>query len=153
MANGDQADLENKINQAIAKLGMEVFTNSQKTVPVITGKLKRSGSYQGSFNGFKITYNTEYAKNVEFGRTGGEQVEPWTQTVPSHVRNTKKGRIKVKAHTKKYTSGKPVLMPDGQWRTFSTTKATQGRYFLTEAMENIFTKAFTQNMGLQKFIY
>ena len=153
MANGDQATIENLINQAIAKMGMEVFTTSQATVPVITGKLQRSGSYQGSFNGFKITYNTDYAKDVEFGREAKTQTEPWEQVVPAHVRRTKKGRVRVKAHTKQYTSGKPVLMPDGQWKTFNTTKAIKGKHFLTGAMDEIFTKALTQNMGMQKYIY
>ena len=147
MANGDQASIESLINQAITKLGMEVFNTSQTNVPVITGKLKRSGNYQGKFDGFKIAYNTDYAKDVEFGREGGEGGS-WI--VPAHVRRTKNGRVKVKAYE---TSGKPVLMPDGQWRTFSTTKATQGRYFLTKAMEDIITTALTRNMGLQKFIY
>ena len=143
----------NKVAQALAALGDDIFKVSQRNVPVMTGALKASGRVRTFSNGFEIQYTTAYARDVEFGRTDGSAVQkPWVQNVPAHVRRTKNGRVRVKAHQKEYTSGKPVQMPDGSWRVFTASPQTAARLFLTKAVEEILTPAFSQNLGLQKYI-
>ena len=146
-------DVIQRLAKALAYLGEDIFKESQKNVPVLTGKLKASGVKRVLPNGFEIQYTTDYARDVEFGRKGGEvSQEPWIQNVPTHIRRTKNGRVRVKAHQKEYTSGKPMKMPDGSWRVFKASPQTVARLYLTKAMEDILTPALTQNMGLQKYI-
>ena len=72
--------------------GDQVFTESQRNVPVDEGTLKKSGVIVKSSTGFKILYRTSYAWRQEKG------VEPGTtETVKKHM---------VKAHTRK-TSNTP----------------------------------------------
>ena len=139
---------------AIRRLGKDIFDESQQLVPVVTGRLRGSGVIGSVNRGVEITYHTPYARDVEFGRKGGADItNQHVQTVPSHVRRTKNGkRIRVRAHTKQFTSGKPVQLPDGQWRVFKTTQATKGRLFLTRAMERVLRKALTHTNGLQPYI-
>ena len=117
--------------KGLQAFGDDVFTESQRNVPVDKGTLKDSGEIVPLDNGFLIHYRTEYAARQEFG------VEPGTvEQVPRHpvkrhhvksfVRNKPK-QVKVVAHyrgpfdrgpfERRYPSGVP------------------GRFYLTNAFE------------------
>ena len=151
-----QKKLESLITSGFQALGNEVFIESQKRVPVITGNLKRSGSITLPPDGFEITYTETYANDVEVGRrssTGAVSSQPWVSNIPAHTRKSRtKGRVHVKKHTKTYLKSKPVQMPDGQWRTFSTSSVSRGAYFVGGALHALLTGSLSTNNGFQKYL-
>ena len=59
------------IKRALHETGETAFIESQKLVPVNTGALKSSGSFQAVSDGIIIRYTKEYASSVERGWEGG----------------------------------------------------------------------------------
>ena len=148
-----QAQLEQLITAGINRLGNSVFVESQRRVPVVTGNLKSSGSIAFPTEGFEISYSAPYANRIEVGgQDTASAAEPWVQKVPAHIRKTKKGRVRVAAHTKTYTTGKPVQMPDGQWRIFKTTTSSGGRHFLGRSLKSLLISTLSTTGGLQKYL-
>ena len=149
-----QSQLEQIITTGLQHVGTAVFVESQRRVPVVTGNLKSSGSITFPSDGFEITYTAPYANNVEVGSSGSagaEQSQPWKQKVPAHIRRTKNGRVRVAAHTKTYASGKPVQMPDGNWRVSKTT-TSRGRHFVRGSLKSLLTGTFSTTSGFQKYL-
>tara|TARA_R110002167_G_scaffold80192_1_gene220494 strand:+ start:133 stop:591 length:459 start_codon:yes stop_codon:yes gene_type:complete len=149
-----QGKLETTINAALGSLVKNMFDLSQQTVPVCTGNLKKSATYNSNDAEFTITYNTPYARTVEFGSPSGtSQGRPYVSKIKSHPRTTSSGkRVQVKAHTKTYVTGKPIICQDGSWRTIDTSKAYEGRFFLTNAVKSILYSALGRQNSLQAYI-
>ena len=150
-----QKSLEQIITAGFKQIGRSVFIEAQRRVPVVTGNLKSSGSINMDSGGFEITYSAPYANDVEVGRrasTGAVSSQPWVQQVPAHIRRTKKGKVRVAAHAKTYTSGKPTQMPDGSWRVFSTSSVSRGRHFLGGSLKSLLAGTLSRNLGFQKYL-
>jgi hypothetical protein len=62
--------LEQELVRGIQDLGAAVFRDSQRDVPVRTGRLKRSGYIRRLSNGVEIGYTAPYAFSVEHGDWG-----------------------------------------------------------------------------------
>ena len=150
-----QQALEDLITSSFKSLGSSIFAESQRRVPVVTGALKASGSIAFDTNGFSIEYDAPYARSVESGgrySKGAVDDQPWTQEVPSHWRKTKKGRVRVKAHTKNYATGKPVKMEDGTWRTFTIKSVSRGKHFLSGSIRSYLNGALQHQNGLEPYL-
>jgi len=151
-----QKRLQGIITAGFKSLGNAVFVESQRRVPVVTGNLKSSGSIALTDDGFEITYTASYATDVEVGRrasAGAAASQPWVSNIPAHTRKSRtKGRVRVAAHTKTYLKSKPVQMPDGQWRTFSTSSVSMGKHFVGGSLKSLLKGSLSTNNGLQKYL-
>ena len=153
-----QKQIEDTITNAIKVLGLEVFEKSQKKVPKKTGTLKDSGSHKPLSVGFEITYTAPHAQQVEFGTSADSQAGVHVSQIPQHIRRKKTGvlskfrgkgnKYAVKAHTKTYTNAKPMLMPDGSWKTITFNKSGQGSHFLGNSLEEVLGDYLTKTDGL-----
>jgi len=65
--------IKDAIIAAIQKAGHRGFQDSQRNVPVETGRLKRSGSEKSREDGVEITYEAPYASFVHDGTQAGER--------------------------------------------------------------------------------
>lgn len=88
--------IKDAIVAAIQKAGHRGFQESQRTVPVETGRLKHSGSDKNTEDGIEIAYDAPYASYVHDGTQAGER------HVKAHVRNSKP----VRAYTYHASVGK-----------------------------------------------
>jgi len=148
-----QRQIEVKINAAITKIVEDIYSLSQKKVPVQTGQLKASGSFRAEKTGGRIIYSAPYASVVEFGSTGTGSTGSYVSKIKKHVRTTPSGKkVKVNAHTKTYSSGKPTRFGDGNWRIVNPNQSFTGRKFLTSSVQEILAKAFARQNGLQAYI-
>ena len=161
-----QTQIEQIITDAITVLGYKVFDTSQKYVPVVTGKLQRSGNIATQANGFEIEYTAPYAQDVEFGRNQPRDPsldpEPVVQPSPEttiwskgHKRTIKRGKNRgqkytVKGHTKTFKNYNiPIQVGEDEYRTINSTYKTQGRHYLGNALEDVFKDALTIQDGLE----
>tara|TARA_Y100001963_G_scaffold23980_1_gene32036 strand:+ start:112 stop:570 length:459 start_codon:yes stop_codon:yes gene_type:complete len=149
-----QRQLEAQINGALGQLVKNMFDLSQKRVPVCTGKLKSSATFNSGRAEYTITYDTDYARTVEFGSVSGtSQGRPHVSKIKSHYRTTPSGRrVQVRSHTKTYQTGKPIKCSDGSWKTINTTGPYRGRFFLTSAVKDILYRALGKQNALQVYI-
>ena len=149
-----QRQLEAQINGALGQLVKNIFDLSQKRVPVCTGKLKSSATFNSGRAEYTITYDTDYARTVEFGSVSGtSQGRPHVSKIKSHYRTTPSGRrVQVRSHTKTYQTGKPIVCRDGSWKTINTTGPYRGRFFLTSAVKDILYRALGKQNALQVYI-
>ena len=153
-----QKQVEHAITDAIASLGLDVFKKSQEKVPTQTGTLKQSGSHRPLSVGFEITYTAPHAQQVEFGTSADSQAGVHVSQIPPHIRRKKTGVLSrfrgkgnkyiVKAHTKTYTNAKPMLMPDGSWKTITFNQGGQGSHFLGNSLEEVLGDFLTKTDGL-----
>ena len=153
-----QKELEAAINKAISSLALEVYTKAQSNVPVVTGQLKASGNYTPYQDGFGVMYTAPYAEDVEFGVNGRKATAALDTglsghhaMIPRHTRRTKKGKVSVKAHVKRFIGSKPVRLKDGTWKTFNLGAETlvfKGRHFLGNALEEVFGERLSKTNGL-----
>ena len=151
-----QKKLESIITAGVKQLGRAVFVEAQRRVPVVTGNLKSSGSITFPDNGFEINYSATYAMNVEVGRRASEGAvasQPWVSEVAGFWRMSRtKGRKYIKKHRKTYLKAKPIKMPDGQWRTFSTSSISRGKHFVGGSLQTLLKGSFSTNNGFQKYL-
>ena len=127
----------------INELGKQTFDLAQKTVPYITGQLKRSGSYKPLPNGFRIHYAAPYAAKVHDGSANypENQSQPYVAQIPTHRRKTNKGYVTVKAHTKTYQPGfKPVGGQQNEWYTADLSKPTVPKPWVQTAWKRVISK-------------
>lgn len=149
-----QRQLEAQINGAIGQLVQNMFDLSQQRVPVCTGNLKSSATFNSGRAEYTITYDTDYARTVEFGSlTGTSNNKPYVSKIKSHYRTTPSGRrVQVRSHTKTYQTGKPIVCRDGSWKTINTSGPYQGRFFLTSAVKDVLYRALGKQNALQAYI-
>tara|TARA_Y100001973_G_C5201678_1_gene338223 strand:+ start:2699 stop:3190 length:492 start_codon:yes stop_codon:yes gene_type:complete len=108
--------LEKGLREWLWAIGQEVLDEAQKLVPVASGKLKGSVSLIKKNDGFVIKYDTDYAAPVHDPKFLTPMSSNHIQNVPSHWRQTSKGKVRVKAHTKKFKKGwKPVPTVKDGW--------------------------------------
>lgn len=117
------------MERGLEHVASEIFTISQRDVPVRKGTLKKSGGIRRIPGGWEIFYRTPYAHTVEFGFDAH-----WQQVrrhyVMSHDRRRFRGRalrprryIQVRAH---WRGPFPRYMP-----------ARAGQYFLQGAVDQV----------------
>lgn len=148
-----QRQIEIQINTAIGKMVEQIFTLSQQRVPVQTGRLKASGSFKLGKADFRISYTAPYARTVEFGRPAASSIGSYTSKIKNHTRTTPSGKkVRVRAHTKTYTTGKPTKFNDGTWAVINPNQAVTGRQFLTSSVKDVLSRTFARQNGLQAFI-
>ena len=153
-----QRDIESMITDAIASLGRIVFKKSQEKVPTQTGTLKQSGSFSSLSEGFKIEYTAPHAVQVEFGESEDTKQTVYVSQIPQHIRRKKTGilskfkgkgnKYTVQAHTKTYTNSKPMIMPDGTWKTIRFLQGGRGSHFLGNSLEEVLGEFLTKTNGL-----
>ena len=153
-----QKQIEETITNALKVLGLEVFKKSQQKVSNKTGMLKDSGAYKPVSQGFEIVYMAPHAQQIEFGTSEDSQSGVHVSQIPQHIRRKKTGvlsrfrgkgnKYTVKAHTKTYTNAKPMLMPDGSWKTILFSRGGQGSHFLGNSLEEVLGDFLTKTDGL-----
>ena len=103
-------------------MGLELFNEAQRKVPVQTGKLKNSGGWVAGENNIIISYPVSYAYDLHEGTNKGELMSgvgftdfPWVATTRAHSRKIPSGKIvRVRKHKKTYKKYyKPTLTPKG----------------------------------------
>ncbi len=113
----------------LGKAAEEIFTYSQRIVPVDKGTLKKSGGIRKIKGGWEIFYRTPYAAVVEYGFDAHEQ---WVTRhyVSQHERRRFRGRklrprryISVRAH---WRGPFPRHMP-----------ARAGQYYLRDSVDQV----------------
>lgn len=161
-----QKKIETLITDAIKAVGYDVFNQSQVNVPVVTGKLKRSGDIRVGGHQFEIEYSAHYAQDVEFGRGQPRDFNPehieeqrplQTTTVisPQHQRTIKRGKNRgrkytVKRHTKTFDNYMvPIKVGENEFRTINSLSKTQGRHFLGDALEQVLGTHLSVTSGLE----
>jgi len=149
--NQQQEALQDLITSSVKLLGWSVFAEAQKRVPISSGNLKGSGTLEFDEDSWVIKYAVPYAVRVETGKMDTVEVAPWVQKVPTHMRKTNKGNVRVAAHTKTYKVGKPVKMPDRQWRVFDNTNY-RGSNFLSKSIGYVLLNTLSATDGLQKYL-
>jgi len=108
--------LEKGLREWLWTIGDLVLAEAQKLVPVASGRLKDSVSIDKRNDGFVIQYDTDYAAPVHNPKYLVKMSSNHVQNVPSHWRQTPKGKVKVKAHTKTFKKGwKPVPTRNDGW--------------------------------------
>lgn len=151
--------IEAQIEQSLLKalqgaVGRIAFADSQQRVPVVTGQLKRSGSYSDTPDGFQIEYTAPYAKDVHDGSTGGglDVLQPYTSIVREHDRKTKNGTVRVKTHQKKYSGMKPQMMAGGNWAVVPINTSRRPNPYLQSAIDERIQKVFGSSGGLAQYM-
>ena len=150
-----QRPIEQKINLALTRMGLEIFESSQNRVPVCTGRLKKNALVKLNKNVVEIKYTAPYARFIEFGSTEENDIRPssYTTQIRSHSRITKSGkRIQVQSHEKTYVGKKPIKCADGRWAVIDTTKPYKGKFNLTSAVSEILRKTLGKRNGLQAYV-
>jgi len=128
-------ELERKVDKGMHKgfveFGKEVFEESQRLVPVKTGKLKKSGRFEVKRIGrVDIVYSEKYSAAVEFGHRA--------YTIPSRdIRGWRKG----KAIIYKKGKGVPIEVEPGVWRWIVKVPRARPRSYIRAAIENVKTRA------------
>ena len=112
----------------IHAMGDEVFTQSQRDVPVDKGTLKKSGTLIKTDMGFRIIYRTSYAARQEFG------VEPGTVEKVKRHEVRKHNRMIRPAGRKRR---KKVTVREHQRGPYTRTfpRGIPGRFYLSNAWE------------------
>ena len=145
--------IEQKINLALTRMGLDIFEKSQERVPVSTGRLKRNSLVRLNKNMVEIRYDMPYARRVEFGSEGESASTVHTSTVAPHIRTTSTGRrVRVQGHTKTYTGFKPIKCADGRWAVIDVSKPYKGRFYLSGAVKEVLINSLGKSMGLQTYI-
>tara|TARA_R110000824_G_scaffold246687_1_gene435874 strand:- start:85 stop:573 length:489 start_codon:yes stop_codon:yes gene_type:complete len=132
-------------------IGRVAFADSQQRVPVVTGKLKASGRYSDTSDGFTIEYTAPYAKNVHDGVKFQTSTEVHTSLIKEHERKTANGSTRVRAHKKNYVGMKPVITRGG-WKVLPMERARRANPFLMDAIEDRIAQLFTQNGALEQYL-
>lgn len=147
-----QAQIEASVLKALQTgVGRAAFADSQQLVPVVTGKLKQSGRYSNTPDGFMIEYTAPYAKNVHDGVKFQTSTEVYTSIVKEHERKTINGSTRVRAHHKNYIGMKPV-MTQGGWKVMPINRARRPNPFLQNAIENRVQSVFGPGGGLEQYL-
>jgi hypothetical protein len=115
------------IRDALKKTGKVAFKESQSVVPVDTGALKKSGSFQTVNEGFIICYAKEYASIIEKGWKGGKV---WTSSF------RRSNGVKVKGHYKK--------QPFREGRYFIENSLK--KYFVEMSQKTLVRTSFQENI-------
>ena len=147
-----QAQIEASVLKALQiGIGRAAFADSQQLVPVVTGKLKQSGRYSDTPNGFMIEYTAPYAKNVHDGVKFQTSTDVHTSLVREHERKTVNGSTRVRAHKKNYVGMKPVITRGG-WKVMPINRARRPNPFLQNAIENRIQSLFGPGGGLEQYM-
>tara|TARA_R110002020_G_scaffold55707_1_gene154290 strand:- start:31 stop:522 length:492 start_codon:yes stop_codon:yes gene_type:complete len=147
------AQIEKAVITALQQaVGRIAFADSQQRVPVVTGQLKRSGSYSDTANGFMIEYTAPYAELVHDGSKFSNSIEPYTSIVKEHDRQTKNGTVRVKTHHKNYIGMKPQMMSGGNWVTVPIGRSRKPNPFLQSAIEDRVDKMFSSSGSLAPYL-
>ena len=136
------------------EIGLEAFRMSQDRVPVQTGYLKASGSYNSLKGGFLIEYTADYAEKVEYGNEDQAPVQTeYVQNVRAHKRVLSSGKaVMVKSHRKKFGAGLKPTFVNGKWRTFDSNRVIVGRRFLSSSIEDALEQNLTDARWLKRNI-
>ena len=164
--------IEQIVNMANALLpkhcSKAALQKARKNCPINTGELYDSLYVDITKKGFILGASADHADEVENGRD--EIIVPGTYVakIKRHKRKTKNGKIIVRAHVKKYTGMKPVLInaadQEGEdtegtatstrsaqvWRTLRSQPAREGIYFMRDAADEAVVeglKALFKSLG------
>ena len=135
--------IEKGLKEWLWEIGEEVLIEAQNLVPVASGRLRNSVSITKKDDGFIIKYDTDYAAPVHNPKFLTRLTEPHVQNVPSHWRNTPKGKVKVKAHTKTFKQGwKPVPTRNEAW--YSKNVDDPSSYNKNEWIQRAYKKVYNR---------
>ena len=143
--------LEAQIKKSIIKamqfgLGKEVFDTSQERVPVVTGQLKGSGTFEKTTKGFTIIYAAPYAEAVHDGQEKEITKEKFTSAVAEHNRRLASGKtVKVRAHNKNYTGMHPTKTGKG-WAILPAKGYRKPNPFVAEPLRERIEKLFSGDL-------
>lgn len=73
------------VDKAVRTLAEQIFADSQATVPVDTGELKRSGFVDGQDSYYRVGYTAAHAPYVEYG-TDDTRAQPFLEPAALRAR-------------------------------------------------------------------
>jgi hypothetical protein len=153
MALSVEAEIQKTIMKAMQfAFGKVAFEDSQIRVPVVTGELKNSGTFERTGTGFTIIYAAPYAAAVHNGQEAATTSERYVSTVRQHDRELKSGKtVRVKSHQKHYVGMKPSQIGgEGHWAVLPMKGHRKPNRFVTDALEQRMAELF--NGELEKHI-